>query len=236
MRSKLVFLILAIILFVTSARAQRAEVTISLSEQFFDALLDSVFYNFDPPEFSMARAETFPDDAETAFVGGPSLSWLIHKTSVAEPQAQCVESIKILREMRGVRTTVRFREGKIYVPLAFSGNYAAPLVGCIEFAGWAESNIDLEFDPNTQRLIGRIKVLNVNLNGTGGVGGLVVARLIQGAIDKKINPVDILSLDKVSFAVPVQRSGTLRLRAVSIKPEVGAGALNVRVGYDFVKG
>ena len=37
-----------------------------------------------------------------------------------------------LREMNGVRTAVRFREGKVYVPLAFSGMYSPPFVGCVE--------------------------------------------------------------------------------------------------------
>lgn len=226
----------AVFLFVSAASAQKAEVSISLNEPFFDALLDSVFHNFEPPEFSMARNEIFADGPEKAFAGGPAVSWLMTSAFRGETNEQCAESVKILPEMRGVKTSVRFREGKIYVPLAFSGNYAPPLVGCVEFAGWAESNIDLEFDPNTQKLVGRIRVLNVNLNGTGGIGGSMIARLIQGSIDKKMNPVEILSLDKVSFAVPVQRSGTLKMRAVSIKPEVGAGALNVRVAYDFVKG
>ena len=87
--------------------------------------------------------------------------------------------------MNGVRTAVRFRDGKILAPLAFSGSYNPPFVGCVPFSGWAESVIDLEFDQNSQRLIARARVLNVNLNGTGGIGGSVVAKLVQGSIDKK---------------------------------------------------
>jgi len=137
--------------------------------------------------------------------------------------------------MDGVRTAVRFREGRILVPLAFSGNYAPPFVGCVEFAGWAESVIDLEYDQAGQRLIGKARVLNVNLNGTGGVGGTLIARLIQGSIDKKLNPIEILRLDKVSFGVPIQNAGNIRMKALGVTPEVANGSLNIRIAYEFSK-
>lgn len=220
-----------------TANAQRPEVTISLNEAFFDALLDSVFSNFEPPEFSLATTRA---EGDLASIFDPGIGSSFDRGSLPMRASGitpvCPESIKILREMRGVKTAVRFRDGKVVVPLAFSGNYAPPLIGCVEFAGWAESNLDLEFDQDGQRLIGRIRVNSVNLNGTGGIGGSVIAKLIQGSIDKKMNPVEVLSLDKVSFGVPLQRSGTLKMRAYRIRPEVGSGVLNVRVEYDFVKG
>ena len=234
--------LLALLLFAVSAHAQRPEVTISLNEPFFDALLDSVFSNFEPPEFSMASFGS--DSLSSPSVGG--LDWSVGTAFSAPSLAAslqdagevgaCTESVKLLREMRGVKTAVRFRDGKVVAPLAFTGTYSAPFIGCVEFAGFAESNLELEFDQNTQRLIGRVQVTNVNLNGTGGVGGTMIARLIQGSIDKKMNPVEILSLEKVSFGVPVQRAGLLKMRAHRIRPEVGNGVLNVRVEYDFVKG
>ena len=137
--------------------------------------------------------------------------------------------------MNGVRTAVRFREGKIYVPIAFSGSYAPPFIGCVGFSGWAETNLDLEFDQTGQRLVGRVRVLNVNLNGTGGVGGSVIAKLIQGSIDKKLNPIEIMRLDKISFGVPIQNVGNLSMKALAVRPEVANGSLNVVVTYQFVK-
>ncbi|MFT3745567.1 MAG: hypothetical protein QM785_14905 [Pyrinomonadaceae bacterium] len=231
---------LAVFLFISAANAQRAEVTISLNEAFFDSLLDSVFQNFDPPEFSMASNDFYRGDAETRSGIGWGTSFVFSADTatmrLSGESPICTESVKLLREMKGVRTAVRFRDGKIYVPLAFTGNYNPPLIGCVEFAGWAEANLDLEFDQGSQKLVGRVRVFNVNLNGTGGIGGSVIAKLIQGSIDKKMNPIEIMSLDKVSFGVPIQGSGTLRMKAQRIKPEVGAGALNVRVEYEFVKG
>ncbi len=248
---KLLGSILGILSLVSFVSAQKAEVTISLNEAFFDSLLDSVFQNFEPPEFSMAGdfnrkgAETQSLISQNSKIKSQNNSEVLRfgfspfssaSRRLGGENSRCTESVKILREMKGVRTAVRFREGKIYVPLAFTGNYAPPFVGCVEFAGWAESNLDLEFDQNTQKLVGRVKVLSVNLNGTGGIGGSVIARLIQSSIDKKLNPIEIVSLEKVSFGFPVQGRGTLRMKATKIRPEVAAGALNVRVEYEFQKG
>ncbi len=233
---------LAVFLFISVASAQKAEVTISLNETFFDALLDSVFRNFDPPEFQIAKDRFHRRDVEarntlTTGFPNPFLSFRnssLGRFNVAEPT--CSESVKLLREMKGVRTAVRFRDGKIYVPLAFSGGYAPPFVGCVEFAGWAEANLDLEVDQNAQKITGSVRVLKVNLNGTGGLGGSIIARLIQSSINKKLNPIEIISLEKLSFALPVHQSGTLRMKALRVRPEVGAGVLNVRVDYEFLKG
>jgi hypothetical protein len=138
--------------------------------------------------------------------------------------------------MNGVRTAVRFREGKILAPLAFSGGYSPPFVGCVDFAGWAETNIDLEFDQANQRLVARAFVSNVSLNGTGGVGGTVIAKMIQSAIDKKVNPIELMKLDKISFTVPIQNSATMKMKAVGVRHEVVNGAVNVHIIYEFQKG
>ena len=47
-------IVLTVFLFASAAAAQRPEVTISLNEAFFDSLLDAVYQNSPPLEFSMA--------------------------------------------------------------------------------------------------------------------------------------------------------------------------------------
>jgi hypothetical protein len=202
-------IVIALLVCASSVSAQRAEVTVSLNEAFFDAMLDSMYQNFEAPQFPISNS------------GG---------------SASCSETVRILREGSGARTAVRFRDGKIYVPLAFAGNYAPPFVGCVNFAGWAETNIDLEFDRENQRLIGRAKVLTVNLDGSGGVGSSLIAKMIQSSLDKKLNPIDIIRLDKLSASVPIQSSGSLRLQASSVRTDVANGAVNIVVAYQFGKG
>jgi hypothetical protein len=77
--------------------------------------------------------------------------------------------------------------------------------------------------------------LNVNLNGTGGLGGSIIAKMLQGSIDKKLNPIEILTLDKVSFIVPIQNAGKIKMKAVSVTPEILNGSISVRITYDFLK-
>lgn len=201
---------------------QRAEITITLNEQFFDSLLDAIYQNAAPPEFAIGQENTSQRPAA-----------IISNSFASRPV--CSETIKLVRENAGVRTAVRFRDGKIYTPIAFVGNYNPPLLGCVEFSGYAETNIDLEFDRDGQRLVGRANVVNVSLNGTSGIGSNLLARMVQTSIDKKVNPIEIVRMDKLSFIFPIQNSGSVRMRATGIRHGVANGALNVHIAYEFTK-
>jgi hypothetical protein len=222
-------IVAAVLMLFSGASAQRAEVAITLNEAFFNTFIDSVFTNFDPPEFPLASIRPQNPDAYATFqkaAFGPS----------RQVNGPCAESIKILRETGGVRTAARIRDGRINVPLAFSGTYSPPFVGCVEFAGWVDSNIDLVFDRDSQRLVGRATVASVNLNGAGGIGSTLIARMIQNSLDRKMNPIDILRLDKLSFVLPIQNTGSLRLKADAIRPEITPGAITLHIEYEFLKG
>jgi hypothetical protein len=227
MYRKGLILVLYMFLFVSFARAQTADVTVQLSEQFFDALLTAIFRDSKPLEFPLSQNVQTENSRRNSFV-----------SSFAETKNEnpfCNETVRLLREVDGVRTTVRFRNGQISAPIAFSGNYNPPLIGCMEFRGVADTVIELGFDREKQTLVGRAKVQNVNLSGTGGIGGSLIARLVQGSIDKKINPINILEMNKVSFVVPIQNAGSVRMRAVGLRHEVANGVLNVHITYEFQK-
>lgn len=219
---KIHILLLIVLVSVTTAAAQKTEITISFNEQFFDALLDAVFQYAAPPEFPLART------------GGPQ-SGNSKLTTAFAPAAPCSESIKLLRETSGKRTGVRFRDGRITAPIAFSGNYNPPFIGCVPFVGVAETIVDLEFDDRGQRLLARARVTDVALNGSGGIGGSIVARMVQGAIDRKINPIEIVKTDKVSFVIPLQNSTSIRMRATGFAHEVANGQLIIHITYEFEK-
>ena len=219
---------LSLMIFVQLAPAQRTEISISFGEQFFDALLDAVFQHSAPPEFALSSLERRGTPGETESQGSGL-------GSVLSSEEACNESITLLREGDGVRTAVRFREGQIIAPLAFKGNYNPPLIGCVPFSGVADTVIDLEFDRAGQRLVARARVTNVALSGTGGVGGSVIAKLVQGSLDKRINPIEIVKTDKVSFIVPMQNSNSVKMRATGFTHEIANGQLTIRVGYEFLK-
>ena len=242
---------LAVLLFSSTSFPQRPEVTISLTEAFFDALLDAVFLNASPIEFAIASANSLRENTETGSLknsissfsdqtSGDSKAVPYLAVSSASPRfgrnsVVCKEVIQLLRETNGVRTSVRFREGKILAPIAFSGSYNPPLVGCVGFAGYAETTIDLEFDQPNQRLVARARVYNVSLNGTGGVGGTLIAKMVQNSIDKKVNPIEIFRMEKLGFTVPVQNAGNLRMKATGVRHEIDSSQLRIHVAYEFTK-
>ncbi len=227
--------IFVVLMLTASVKAQTAEVSVGLNEQFFDALLDAIFKNFNAPEFPLAETNK---KIERRSSQSPALSFAENDQMNAKPAAKiCDESIKLLREANGVQTAVRFREGKVYAPIAFSGSYNPPLVGCIDFQGYAETNIELEFDKQSGKLFGRVKVLSVNLGGVSNLASGVLSKLVQSAIDKKINPIEILQIDKLSFLVPIQNAnGSLKMKATGVRTTIADRVLNVNVAYEFSKG
>jgi hypothetical protein len=221
---------LLVVFLVSGASAQRTEITISFNEQFFEALLDAIFQYAEPPRIVLAKNGT-----EVETLSQVNYSRSASSFAPSNSPAKCDESIKLLRESNGVRTAVRFREGKIVAPLAFTGNYNPPLIGCVPFSGTAETLIDLEFDQAGQRLIAKARVRDVSLNGTLGIGGSIVGRMVQGSIDKKINPIEIIRTDRVSFLLPLQNANAVRMKATGFSHDVTGGQLNVRVAYEFQK-
>src|SRR6266446_2329258 len=98
-----------------------AEATVTVNEQFLNSFLTAIFDNLNEPSMPLT-------------VGGASST------------AQCASEIRLKRETSGARTAVHFEEGRIIGPLAFAGAYSSTLMGCIEFSGWADSEVKLEFD------------------------------------------------------------------------------------------
>lgn len=230
MTKKFAALVLAVLCFASFANAQQAQVTISLDEKFFDSLLDAIFSDSSPLEFPIAQI------SPKSKVRSPRFgTFSFDNVNYKKAKSYCDEKIVLQREINGVRTAVRFRDGKIYAPIAFTGSYNPPLIGCIDFQGYAETNIELQFDQNTQTLYGRAQVLNVNLGGISNVAGNLLARIVQNSIDRKINPIEILRTDKVSFVVPIQKNGSLNMKAVGVTHDIGQGVLNVHIAYEFQK-
>ena len=86
----------AVLIFGTASFAQqKAEVTISLNEAFFDSALEALFQTGTSLEFSIAENRSRalkPQFVDASFSGA---------------DIECSETIKIQREINGVRTAVR---------------------------------------------------------------------------------------------------------------------------------
>jgi len=191
-----------------SALAQRPEITLTLNEQFLDATIDAVLQKGEPPAVDLRSEQSDPS---------------------------CRESLRLRRESSGVKTAVRFREGKIIAPIAFEGSYRMPLLGCIDAAGSADTVVDLEFDQGGQRVVARARVTGVSLNGTGGVGKNLLGRLVQSSVDERVNPIEVVKLERLSFVFPIQNSGSLKLTAVGFRYTIQNGLINLHIAYDLVR-
>ena len=214
-------LVVLLISIVQGGRVQGAyspapEVTITVNEEFLNAFLDSMFTNLKAPSAPLVIT---PSDKDR---------------SAAESYG-CVSAITLQKEEGGVRTAVKLEQGKISAPLAFAGSYNSTLLGCIEFRGWANTSWVLEFDRARQIVLARVQVEDIHLTNVPALANGSLVKIVQSAIDKRINPLELLKLDQLSARVPVPPAGgTLRLRATDVRPEIVPGSLHVHVTYEFL--
>lgn len=186
------------------------EVVVVLNEQIFNALIEAMFTLPNPPTFPLAR-------------GGNS---------------SCASEIALRREMSGTRTAVRFQAGRISAPVAFAGSYSAPLIGCLKFEGWADTNLNLSFDQAKQALTARVEVKAVHLKKVPALLGDGLTGLVQDALDARFNPFEILRAEQLSARLPMTKlasGASLRLRASEVRHEVLPNELRLRIVYEFVR-
>ncbi len=196
--------------------AYTGEAIITLNEQFFNSFLDATFANLKAPSMPLIIT---PSD----------------KAPSSEGAKSCPSLLTLQQEHGGVKTAVRFEQGRIVAPLAFSGSYNSTLLGCLEFRGWANTEWSLEFDRNAQTLQARIRILEMSLDNVPALTQGSVRKLVQAAIDARINPLKILRPEQLSSVVPVAPAGgSLRLRAREVKPEIVAGAVRLHITYEFL--
>lgn len=189
-----------------------AEATITVNEQFLNSFLAAIFDNLHEPSMPLT-------------IGG------------ATSTAQCPSEIRLKREVEGVRTAVHFENGRIVGPLAFAGAYSSSLMGCIEFSGWADSEVNLEFDQSRRALVARFHLREIHLNNTPAILNGPLLNMVQTAIDRRYNPVDLFNLEQLSTRVNVQPAGgALQLRATDVRPDITPGALTLHITYEFVRG
>ncbi len=176
---------------------------VELDEQFFGALLDSIFRDLTKPAFPPASGEGCQNQV------------------VVEPNAG------------DVKTGVMMRDGRVVVPLAFSGTYN--LMGnCQNLRGTAESGIDFIFNADEQTLYGQLNVAGVNVEGMSPLLSGFVTAFVQGAINQRVNPIVLMRGQQLTLAIPVQAAGgALRAQARDVRHDAKDGKLRLYVTYDF---
>src|SRR6267154_5397728 len=139
------FVVIVILIFSTNVPAQEstatrgrrisnapaAEATVTVNEQFLNYFLTAIFDNLQEPAMPLT-------------VGG---------SSTQEPNGQCASEIRLKREVQGVRTAVHFENGRITGPLAFAGAYSSTYLGCVQFSGWEDAEVNLEFNCDRRAVV-----------------------------------------------------------------------------------
>jgi len=176
---------------------------VELDEQFFGALLDSIFRDLNKPTFPPAAGEGCQNQV------------------VIEPNAG------------DVKTGVLLRDGRVVVPLAFSGTYS--LMGnCQNLRGTAEADIGFTFNAEEQTLYGQLNVVGVNVEGMAPLLSGLVTAFVQGAINQRVNPIVLMRGQQLTLAIPIQAAGgALRAQARQVREEAKDGKLRLHVTYDF---
>jgi hypothetical protein len=186
-----------------AAGAPAGTAVVELDEQFFGALLDSIFRDLNKPAFPPAAA------------GGG-----------------CQNQVVIEPNAGDVRTGVLMRDGRVVVPLAFSGTYN--LMGCQPLRGTAEANIDFRFAADEQTLYGQLNVAGVNVEGMSPLLSGLVTAFVQGAINQRVNPLVLMRGQQLTLNIPVHAAGgALHAQAREVREEAKDGKLRLYVTYDF---
>jgi hypothetical protein len=193
------------------SNAPAAEATVTVNEQFLNSFLTAIFDNLQEPSMPLT-------------LGG------------ATPSAQCASEIRLKREVQGVRTAVHFENGRITGPLAFAGAYYSTYLGCIAFSGWADAEVNLEFNNERRALVARFHLRDIHLNDVPVIANGPLLTMVQTAIDRRYNPVDLFTVEQLSTSVNIQPAkGALKLRAREIRTEITPNALTLHITYEFVK-
>ncbi|MDQ4119955.1 MAG: hypothetical protein M3209_00625 [Acidobacteriota bacterium] len=194
--------------------------SVILNQQFFDTVLQTIFRDLNAPSFPVGLAENKPKAGENA------MSFAF--------QEGCDNRITLKPEGSGVTTSVRLENGQIIAPLAFGGRASVPLVGCTDFSGWGQGNLELRFDEGQQTVYGQINVESVNLDGISPVVSPFITPLVQSTLNQRVNPIQILRGEQIALNLPIQAAnGMLQARVKDVRSEIKENGLNLYITYNF---
>lgn len=183
---------------------------IVLRQDFFNNVLQTIFRDMNAPAFPL---------------GSGAIQ--------APVEGQCSSQINILKEGSGTQTGVRFENGSMIVPLAFSGSYSSAF-GCVQFTGWARSNLELRYDAATQSVLGQVNVETITLDGVNPLVSGIVTPLVQSTLNTRVNPVQILDGRQIAVSLPIAATNAnLQANVQDVRAEVKDDALNLYVIYNF---
>lgn len=196
--------------------------TVVLRQEFFNEVLATIFRDMNAPAFPLGFNE------QNVKANPEVMSFALWQNS------GCESKITLKPEGSGVNTSVKFENGQLLAPLAFGGSYNIPFVGCTNFTGWAQANLELRYDAQQQAVLGYVNVQTVNLDGVMPVASGLVTPLVQSTLNQRVNPIPILRGEQIALKLPIAATnGTLNANVKDVRAEIKDNALNLYVIYDF---
>jgi hypothetical protein len=204
---------------------QPGTAVLTLDEKFFDALLGKIFRDMGAPTFPLQLSQ----------VDGGAQEGTATMRLAAFQGGDCKNQVVLANEGSNVRTGVRFKDGKISAPMAFSGSYNL-LGSCWQFKGWAQTSLQLSFDQANQKLYGQVNVEGVNLEGISPAVSGFITPLVQRTINERVNPLEMMRAEQLTLNLPIKATnGTLNAHVRDVRNEITDGALRLHITYDFEK-
>ena len=198
--------------------AQAGTVIVTITSGFSERLLATIFQDLGAPSFQLARMESEPNSVDAE--------------RIVFPQG-CTNTITLAPEGSNTKTEVQFANGKISAPLAFSGSYNL-LGNCMQFKGWAQTTIQLQFDQGSQTVYGQVNVDGVNLEGVNPLANNFVTVFVRNAIDQRVNPLELIRAPQLQLLIPVKASnGEVKALVKDVRAEILDGSLKMHISYDF---
>ena len=198
-----------------------ATAQIVLKRDFFNEVLQTIFRDMNAPSFPLGLSENKNSaDSETA------------KYALFQDNP-CDGKITLLPEGSGVQSTLKFDNNRIIAPLAFRGSYSS-MLGCINFSGWTQANLELRYDANQQIVFGQLNIETVNLDGVTPVLSGIITPLVQGTLNQRVNPLQILQGKQIALNLPIAATnGNIKANVKDVRSEIKDNALNLYVIYEF---
>lgn len=195
-----------------------ATAQIVLKEEFFNEVLTTIFRQMNSPSFPLASApQTLSNKPEYALF----------------QDGKCEGRITLLPEGSGVKSSLKFENNRLVAPIAFTGSYNS-MVGCLNFSGWTQANLDLRFDAEQQMVFGQLNVETVNLDGLSPILSGIVTPLVQSTLNQRVNPIQILRSEQLAFNFPIKAAdGNLNSVVKDVRSEIKDKALHLYVIYQL---
>lgn len=188
---------------------QPATAQLVLKQEFFNQVLNTIFRDMNAPSFPLGERE-----------------------NSAQP-GQCASQITLLPESGGVRSAISFENNRVMAPLAFRGSYNS-IFGCVNFSGWAQTNLEMRFDADQQIVFGQLNVETVNLDGVNPVLSGIITPLVQSTLNQRVNPIQILDGKQLALKLPVKASeANLKANVKDVRSEIKDNALYLYLVYEF---